>query len=92
MEAEVCPNHIHMLAEIPPKYSVSSFVRYLKGKSSLIIYEKYPELKYEYRNRAFWCGGHYVDTAGKNAKKIEESIRWQLEGDKAGEQLTMGNF
>ena len=70
IEAEVCPDHIHMLVEIPPKYSVSSFMGYLKGKSSLMIYEKYPELKYKYRNREFWCRGYYVDTAGKNAKKI----------------------
>ena len=92
LEAEVCPDHVHMLLEIPPKVSVSSFMGYLKGKSSLMIYEKYPELKYKYRNREFWCRGYYVDTAGKNAKKIEEHIRHQLEEDKAGEQLTMGNF
>ena len=92
LEAEVCPDHVHMLLEIPPKVSVSSFMGYLKGKSSLMIYETYPELKYKYRNREFWCRGYYVDTAGKNAKKIEEYIRHQLEEDKAGEQLTMGNF
>ena len=92
IEAEVCPDHIHMLVEIPPKYAVSSFMGYLKGKSSLMIYEKYPKLKYKYRNREFWCRGYYVDTAGKNAKKIEEYIRRQLEEDQAGEQLTMGNF
>ena len=92
VEAEICPDHVHMLLEIPPKVSVSSFMGYLKGKSSLMIYEKYPELKYKYRNREFWCRGYYVDTAGKNAEKIEEYIRHQLEEDKAGEQLTMGNF
>ena len=92
VEAEVCPDHVHMLVEIPPKVSVSSFMGYLKGKSSLMIYEKYPELKYKYRSREFWCRGYYVDTAGKNAKKIEEYIRRQLEEDRAGEQLTMGNF
>ena len=81
-----------MLVEIPPKYAVSSFMGYLKGKSSLMIYEKYPELKYMYRNREFWCWGYYADTAGKNAKKIEEYIRRQLEEDQAEEQLTMGNF
>ena len=74
IEAEVCPDHVHMLVEIPPKVAVSSFMGYLKGKSSLMIYEKYP------------------DTAGKNAKKIEEYIRHQLDEDKAGEQLTMGNY
>ena len=92
IEAECCPDHIHMLVEIPPHLSVASFMGYLKGKSSLMIYEKYPELKYKYRNREFWCRGYYVDTAGKNAKKIEEYIRHQLEEDQAGEQLTMGNF
>ena len=92
VEAEVCPGHVHMLVEIPPKYSVSRFMGYLKGKSSIMIYEKYPELKYKYRNREFWCRGYYVDTVGKNAKKIEEYIKRQLEEDKAGEQLTMGNF
>ncbi len=92
VEAEVCPDHIHMLVEIPPKVSVSSFMGYLKGKSSLMIYEKYPELKYKYRNREFWCRGYYVDTAGKNAKKIQEYIQHQLDEDKAGEHLTMVNF
>ena len=92
IEAEVCPDHVHMLVEIPPKVAISSFMGYLKGKSSLMIYEKYPELRYKYRNREFWCRGYYVDTAGKNAKKIEEYIRHQLDEDKAGEQLTMGNF
>lgn len=92
VEAEVCKDHVHMLVEIPPKVSVSSFVGYLKGRSSLMIYEKYPELKYKYRNREFWCRGYYVDTVGKNAKKIEEYIKHQLDEDKAGEQLTMGNF
>ena len=92
VEAEVCPDHIHMLLEIPPKIAVSSFVGYLKGKSSLMICEQFPNLKYKYRNREFWCRGYYVDTVGKNAKKIEEYIRNQLEEDRMGEQLTMGNF
>lgn len=92
VEAEVCPDHIHMLIEIPPKISVSSFMGYLKGKSSLMIYEQFPELKYKYRNREFWCRGFYVDTAGKNAKKIQEYIQQQYEKDKAGERLTMPNF
>lgn len=81
IEAEVCPDHIHMLVDIPPKYAVSSFMGYLKGKSSLMIYEKFPELKYKYRNREFWCRGHYVDTEGKNAEKIGEYIRRQFEED-----------
>ena len=91
-ESEVGPYHIPELGEMPPKYAGLRFMGYLKGKSSLMIYEKYPELKYKYRNREFWCRGYYVDTAGKNAKKIEEYIRRQLEEDQAGEQLTMGNF
>ena len=92
IEAEACPDHIHMLVSIPPTLGVAYFMGYLKGKSSLMIYEKYPELRYKYRNREFWCRGYYVDTAGKNAKRIEEYIRHQLDEDKAGEQLTMGNF
>jgi putative transposase len=89
VEAEICPDHVHMLLEIPPKVSVSSFMGYIKGKSSLMIYEKYPALQIKYRNREFWCRGYYVDTVGKNAKKIEEYIRNQLREDQAGEQLTM---
>ena len=92
VEAEVCKDHVHMLVMIPPKIAVSSFMGYLKGKSSLMIYEKYPELKYKYRNREFWCRGYYVDTVGKNAKKIEEYIKHQLDEDQAGEQMTMGNI
>ena len=81
-EAEVCPDHIHMLVSIPPK-------GYLKGKSSVLIYEKFGELKFKYRNREFWCRGYYVDTVGKNTKAIAEYIRHQLDEDKMGEQLTM---
>ena len=92
VEAEVCPDHIHTLLEIPPKIAVSNFAGYLKGKNLLMIYEQFPNLKYKYRNREFWCRGCYVDTVGKNAKKIEEYIRNQLEEDRMGEQLTMGNF
>ena len=89
VEAEVCKHHVHMLVKIPPKIAVSSFMGYLKGKSSLMIYEKYPELKYKYRNREFWCRGYYVDTVGKNTKAIDEYIKNQLEEDKQYEQLTM---
>lgn len=87
-EAEVCPDHIHMLIEIPPKMSVSSFMGYLKGKSSLMIYEKWGNMKYKYRNREFWCRGYYVDTVGKNTKAISEYIRNQLKEDELGNQLT----
>lgn len=89
IEAEVCPDHVHMLLEIPPKISVSSFMGFLKGKSSLMIYEKWGNLKYKYRNREFWCRGYYVDTAGKDAKKIQEYIQKQLKEDQLGEQLTL---
>ena len=89
IEAEVCPDHIHMLLEIPPKMSVSSFMGFLKGKSSLMIYEKWGNLKYKYRNREFWCRGYYVDTAGKDTKKIQEYIQKQLKEDQLGEQLTL---
>ena len=70
VEAEVCPDHIHMLVEIPPKIAVSSFMGYLKGKSSTMLYEQFGELKYKYRNREFWCKGYYVDTVGKNESRI----------------------
>ena len=75
IEAEACPDHIHMLVSIPPKYSVSEFMGYLKGKSSLMIFDKFANMKYRYGNRQFWCRGYYVDTVGKNRKAIEEYIR-----------------
>ena len=87
VEAEVCPDHVHMLVEIPPKISVSSFMGYLKGKSSTMLYEQFGELKYKYRNREFWCRGYYVDTVGKNESRIAEYIQNQLKEDALGEQL-----
>lgn len=89
LEAKACPDHIHMLVEIPPKHSVSSFMGYLKGKSSIMIYNKWGNMKYKYRNRSFWCRGYYVDTAGKNAQAIEEYIKRQLEEDRMSGQLTL---
>ena len=89
LEAEVCPDHVHMLVEIPPKYSISQFMGYLKGKSSLMIYEKWGNMKYKYRNREFWCRGYYVDTVDKNTKKIQEYIAHQLDEDRAADQLTL---
>jgi putative transposase len=89
IEAEACPDHIHMLVSIPPKISVSEFMGYLKGKSSLMIFDKFANMKYRYGNRQFWCRGYYVDTVGRNKKVIEEYIRNQLEEDKNYEQLTM---
>jgi putative transposase len=78
-----------MLVSIPPKVAVSSFMGYLKGKSSVLIYEKFGKLKYKYRNREFWCRGYYVDTVGKNTKAIAEYIKHQLDEDRMGEQMTM---
>ncbi|AKT03842.1 transposase IS200 like family protein [Yersinia pestis 1045] len=89
LEAEYCVDHIHMLLEIPPKMSVSGFMGYLKGKSSLMLYEQFGDLKFKYRNREFWCRGYYVDTVGKNTARIQEYIKHQLEEDKMGEQLSI---
>ena len=89
VEAEICPDHVHMLVEIPPKMSVSGFVGYLKGKSSLLIYQRWGNLKFKYRNREFWCRGYYVDTVGKNKHKIAEYIRNQLKEDEAMVQMTI---
>ena len=87
--AEVCPDHVHMLVEIPPKMTVSGFMGFLKGKSSIMIYQKWGNMKYKYRNRSFWCRGYYVDTAGMNDKVIEAYIKNQLKEDELSEQLTL---
>ena len=87
IEAEACPDHIHIFVEIPPKYSISGFMGYLKGKSSTMLYEQFGELKYKYRNREFWCRGYYVDTVGKNESRIAEYVKNQLKEDERGEQL-----
>lgn len=92
IEAECCKDHIHMLVRIPPKYSVSEIMGYLKGKSSLMIFEKHANLKYKYGNRHFWCRGYYVDTVGKNAKKIQEYIQNQLKNDLEYDQLTLNEY
>ena len=89
IEAELCPDHIHMLVSIPPKYSVAQVVGYLKGKSALMIFDKYANLKYRYGNRHFWCRGYYVDTVGRNKKAIEEYIRSQLQEDIANDQISI---
>ncbi len=81
-----------MFARIPPKYSVSEIMGYLKGKGSLVIFERYANLKYKYENRHFWCRGYYVDTVGKNAKKIEEYIRSQLKEDLEYDQMTLKEY
>ncbi len=92
IEAEACKDHIHMLVSIPPKYSVSQIMGYLKGKSSLMIFEKYANMKYKYGNRHFWCRGYYVDTVGRNKKAIEQYIRNQLQQDVADEQITIKEY
>ena len=92
IEAEACKDHIHMLVSLPPKNSVSQFMGYLKGKSSLMIFEKYANLKYKYGNRHFWCRGYYVSTVGKNRKAIEQYIRNQLQEDYADDQMSIKEY
>lgn len=92
IEAEACKDHIHMLVSIPPKYSVSQTMGYLKGKSSLMIFEKYANLKYKYGNRHFWCRGYYVSTVGANKKTIQEYIRNQLQEDYSDDQMSIKEY
>ena len=92
IEAEMCADHVHMLVRIPPNISVSSFIGYLKGKSTLMIFERHANLKYKYGNRHFWCRGYYVDTVGKNAKKIQEYIRNQIQSDWEYDQMTLKEY
>ena len=92
LEAEACKDHIHMLVSIPPKYSVSQIMGYLKGKSSLMIFEKYANMKYKYGNRHFWCRGYYVDTVGRNKKAIAEYIRNQLQEDVSYDQMSLVEY
>ena len=92
IEAEACKDHIHMLVSIPPKYSVAQIMGYLKGKSSLMIFEKYANLKYKYGNRHFWCRGYYVSTVGANKKAIQEYIRNQLQEDYSDDQISIKEY
>lgn len=92
IEATACPDHIHILVSIPPKLSVSAFMGYLKGKSSLMIFDRHANLKYKYGNRQIWCRGYYVDTVGRNKKKIQEYIKNQLQEDILQDQRTMKEF
>ena len=92
IEAELCPDHIHMLISIPPKYSVSQIMGYLKGKSSLMIFDRHANLKYKYGNRHFWSRGYFVDTVGRNKKAIEKYIRNQLQQDYEDDQLSIKEF
>ena len=92
IEANACADHIHMLVTIPPKMSVSKFMGILKGKSSLMIFDQFANLKYKYGNRHFWCRGYYVDTVGRNKTAIEKYIRNQIEEDKMAEQISMKEY
>ena len=92
IEAEACKDRIHMLVSIPPKYSVSQIMGYLKGKESLMVFEKYANMKYKYGNRHFWCRGYYVDTVGRNKKAIEEYIRNQLQEDISYDQMSLVEY
>ena len=92
IEAECCPDHIHMLVKIPPKYSIAEIVGYLKGKSALMIFDRHANLKYRYGNRHFWCRGYYVDIVGKNEKKIAEYVREQLQDDIANDQISLKEY
>jgi putative transposase len=89
LAAEACPDHIHLLLTIPPKYSVSSIMGYLKGKSSLMIFDRHANLKYKYGRRNFWCRGYFVDTVGKNEKRITEYVKGQLQEDVLTDQLSI---
>ena len=90
--AEACPDHIHMLVSIPPHISVAQFMGYLKGKSSLMIFDRHANLKYKYGNRHFWCRGYYVDTVGRNEKAIKEYVKNQLQEDIINDQLTFKEY
>ena len=92
IEAELCPDHIHMLISVPPKYSISSIMGYLKGKSSLMIFDRHANLKYKYGNRHFWARGYYVDTVGRNKKQIQEYIKNQLREDELADQISMKEY
>jgi len=92
IEAECMPDHIHMFGGIRTNISVSEFMGYLKGKSSLMIFDRHANLKYKYGNRKFWCRGYYVDSVGKNSKKIEEYIRNQIQDDQAYDQLSLKEY
>ena len=92
IEAELCKDHVHMLVSIPPSESVAQFVGYLKGKSSLMIFDRHANLKYKYGSRHFWCRGYYVDTVGKNTEKIAEYIRNQLQEDIMSDQISLKEY
>ena len=92
IEAEACPDHIHMLVSVPPYLSIAQFMGFLKGKSSLIIFDRHANLKYKYGQRSFWCRGYFVDTVGKNETAIRNYIRNQLEEDYAKDQISLKEY
>ena len=92
IEAEACPDHIHMLVSIPPHISIAQFMGFLKGKSTLMIFDRHAHLKYKYGSRSYWCRGYYVDTVGRNKKAIAEYIRKQLEDDYMAEQISIKEY
>ena len=92
IEEEACPDHIHMLVSIPPHISIAQFMGFLKGKSTLMIFDRHAHLKYKYGSRSFWCRGYYVDTVGQNKKAIAEYIRKQLEDDYMAEQISIKEY
>ena len=92
IEAEACVDHVHMLVSMPPHLSVSQFMGFLKGKSTLMIFDRHANLKYKYGSRHFWCRGYYVDTVGKNKKVIEDYIRNQLSEDEMMDQITIKEY
>ena len=92
IEAEACPDHIHMLVSVPPYLSIAQFMGFLKGKSSLMIFDRHANLKYKYGQRSFWCRGYFVDTVGKNETAIRNYIRNQLEEDYAKDQISLKEY
>ena len=92
IEAELCPDHVHMLISIPPKMSVSGAIGYIKGKSTLLIFDRHADMKYKYGQRQFWCRGYYVDTIGKNTKAIQEYIANQLKEDKLADDMSSKEY
>ena len=92
IEAELCPDQVHILVSRPPKYSVSQIMGYLKGKSSLMIFDRHANLKYKYGNRHFWARGYYVDTVGRNKKQVQEYIKHQLDEDQIADQMSIKEY
>ena len=92
IEAEACHDHIHMLVSVPPYISIAQFMGFLKGKSTLMIFDRHANLKYRYGKRSFWCRGYYVDTVGRNERVIQEYIKKQLDEDRTQDQISMSEY